>query len=53
MASLDQKYDDGKPFSGIISTLAWGCVTSPYTMTSTYNLTYQGVACSIIYVTGF
>jgi hypothetical protein len=51
--SLDQKYDDGLPFSGTISTLANNCATSPYTLTSTYNFTNQGQACGIVYVTGF
>jgi prepilin-type N-terminal cleavage/methylation domain-containing protein len=59
MRGIDQKYDDGLPFSGIISVglgLGWGsgaCATSPYTAASTYNLTYPGPACSINYVTGF
>ena len=56
MASFDQKYDDGLPLSGTISAdvaYAPNCATSPYTLTSTYNVTYQGVACSMAYITGF
>jgi len=56
-ASLDQKYDDGLPFSGIISMGYIGfngsCATSPYTAASTYNFIFQGRACSMTFVTGF
>jgi prepilin-type N-terminal cleavage/methylation domain-containing protein len=62
MLGLDQKYDDGRPYTGSIKTLAYGgagllglplCATSPYTLTSTYNVAYHGPACGIVYVTGF
>lgn len=47
--SLDDKYDDGLPQSGIITTtrVASDCVTTTDATTSRYRLTFEGVACYI------
>lgn len=55
-ASLDSKYDDGSPTTGIISTLKpagiSNCATDA-TSSAQYKVTQKGNACLLLFTTGF
>jgi prepilin-type N-terminal cleavage/methylation domain-containing protein len=57
--AFDTKYDDGLPGSGFIMTftntapVAPNCATSTSASTAQYNISYTGLACSLIFITGF
>lgn len=56
---VDNKMDDGKPGVGIIRSLVAGstytpsCATTAVASTAAYNVSNEGLLCSLLYITGF
>jgi hypothetical protein len=54
---VDQKLDDGRPAFGKVMTfksaIVPDCTTSDTATSSSYNLTYEDLGCSLIFTTGF
>ena len=55
--NIDDKIDDGKPASGYVLSFKPGatsnCATDNIPINAEYNLTLEGLQCSLIFITGF